>query len=228
VIPIRDSQPSESLPFISLIIIISCAYFFWITASLEPTEVVPFITSYSMTPVSFMDGSWLSQKGVLELPGTGIVSYMFLHGGVMHLVGNMWSLWIFGDNVEDKFGHFSFLIFYLLCGVIALVTHSMVDAGSNQPMIGASGSIAGVMGAYLVLHPRATVLVLVPIFLWPLYFEVPSIIFMGVWGYTQVASGIQSLGAVASTTEASVAWWAHVGGFLGGIALVPFFRSKKR
>jgi membrane associated rhomboid family serine protease len=147
---------------------------------------------------------------------------MFLHGGFMHLIGNMLYLWIFGNNIEDAMGHVRFVGFYLLCGVIAAMSHSFSDPGSVMPMIGASGAISGVLGAYLLLYPRAHVLVLIPLgfFFWRMY--VPAFIVLGFWFALQLISGTVTVGG----GEGGVAWFAHIGGFLAGMVLIGFFKHR--
>jgi membrane associated rhomboid family serine protease len=143
----------------------------------------------------------------------------------------MWSLWIFGDNVEDRFGHIGFLIFYLLCGILAGLAHIIINPSSDLPTIGASGAIAGVMGAYLTMFPRANIRVIVPIVFWPIYLEVPAIVFALFWAYTQIINGLQFLNLTSQNlelTNGGVAWWAHVGGFVAGIILTPLFLRLKK
>jgi membrane associated rhomboid family serine protease len=144
---------------------------------------------------------------------------MFLHGGIAHLLGNMLFLWIFGDNVEDFYGHFAYLLFYFICGIGAGLLHVLFNFNSMLPSLGASGAISGVMGAYLVLYPRAQILTLVFIFLIP----VPAVIILVLWFFLQFASGVSSLGMAAS---GGVAWWAHVGGFLLGAGITSFARRR--
>jgi hypothetical protein len=143
---------------------------------------------------------------------------MFLHGGFLHLLGNMWFLYIFGDNVEDRMGPFRFFVFYLLSGIAAALIHLMSNWDSQLPTIGASGAIAGVMGAYFLLYPRARVLTMVPIFLFPFFFEIPAFFFLGYWVLIQLLYGTFSHGLAGG-----VAWWAHVGGFIFGLAAVKLF-----
>jgi membrane associated rhomboid family serine protease len=150
---------------------------------------------------------------------------MFLHGGWLHLISNMWALAIFGDNVEDRLGHLRYLVFYVLCGLAAGVVHFATNPFSRVPTIGASGAIAGVMGAYLVLFPRARVTTVVPLLCFPLFFELPALIYLGLWFVLQFASGFSELGASRSTS--GIAWWAHVGGFLAGIALLRVFGVRR-
>jgi len=150
---------------------------------------------------------------------------MFLHGGWMHFISNMWSLWLFGDNVEDCMGHLRFLIFYLLCGLAAGFIHFMFNPTAQVPTIGASGAIAGVMGAYFVMFPTARVITLVPIFFLPYFIEIPAVFYLGIWFMMQLFSGMFSL--VLPTGAGGIAWWAHVGGFLFGILVLPFFRRRR-
>lgn len=149
---------------------------------------------------------------------------MFLHGGWMHIIANMWTLWIFGDNVEDRMGPVRFLVFYLLCGFAAGVVHCLANTESTIPSVGASGAIAGVLGAYLVLFPYARVIVLIPILLYPLFFELPALAYLGFWALIQVFSGTLSLAGPSNV--GGVAWWAHVGGFAAGILLQFFFVKR--
>ena len=147
---------------------------------------------------------------------------MFLHGGWMHLVANMWTLWIFGDNVEDVMGPLRFLLFYVLCGLCALLMHVATNPESTVPVVGASGAIAGVMGAYFFLYPHARVLILVPLFIISFFFEIPAVFYLLLWFVTQVFSGLADGGG------AGVAWWAHIGGFVAGMLLLRFFRDEPR
>jgi membrane associated rhomboid family serine protease len=147
---------------------------------------------------------------------------MFLHGGFMHLIGNMLYLWIFGNNIEDAMGHLRFVLFYLVCGVAAAMSHALTDAGSVVPMIGASGAISGVLGAYLLLYPRAHVLVLIPLGFFMRLMYVPAGFVLGLWFLLQLISGSVSVGQGGG----GVAWFAHVGGFLAGMILVGFFKHR--
>jgi len=152
---------------------------------------------------------------------------MFLHGGWLHLIGNMWYLWIFGDNVEDRRGHGRFLVFYLLAGLGAGFIHTGVNYYVVIPSVGASGAIAGVLGAYLLLHPFARVTTLIPIFFFWQIVEIPAVIVLGLWFLMQFLSGTSAL-SVADATAGGLAWWAHIGGFLVGMVLLAVFRGPKR
>jgi membrane associated rhomboid family serine protease len=147
------------------------------------------------------------------------LSFMFLHGGFLHLLGNMWFLYIFGDNVEDRLGPLRYLCFYLLCGVASGVTHFLLNAQSEVPVIGASGAVAGVMGAYFLLHPRSKILTLVPIIIIPFFFEIPAFFFLGIWFV------LQFINASAGQGGGGVAWWAHVGGFIFGMLFLKLFEN---
>ena len=151
---------------------------------------------------------------------------MFLHAGVLHLASNMWFLWIFGDNVEDRMGPWRFLVFYVLCGIIAGQVHWWTNPHSVVPTVGASGSIAGVLGAYIVLYPRARVVTLLLLVFWPLTFEMPAFFFLIYWFAIQLLSGAAAL--LGPEQIGGVAWWAHVGGFIAGVALLPAFVTKLR
>jgi membrane associated rhomboid family serine protease len=143
---------------------------------------------------------------------------MFLHGGWLHIIGNLWTLWIFGDNVEERMGSGRFVVFYVLCGLAASITHVLTNAQSTVPAVGASGAIAGVMGAYFFLFPYSRVIVVIPILIFPFFFELPAVIYLGVWALTQVFSGTLSI-ASGNVQVGGVAWWAHVGGFGAGLIL---------
>jgi len=153
------------------------------------------------------------------------LSFMFLHGGFVHLIGNMWYLWIFGDNVEDRLGRVKFIIFYLICGIGSAIVHVYFNSQSEVPCVGASGAIAGVLGAYMVTFPRARVLVLIPLFIVWQTIELPAIIVLGFWFLIQFFSGTAS---ISSTHGGGVAWWAHIGGFVLGVILIKLFPKSRR
>ena len=146
-----------------------------------------------------------------------LLSSIFLHGGWLHLIGNMWFLWVFGDNIEDRLGHFTYLLFYLVCGVGAGVVHTLANLGSTVPAVGASGAISGVMGAYIVLFPTSRVITLVPLLFIFFTVQLPAVVILGYWFLIQFLSGVGSLGA---SSEGGVAFWAHIGGFVLGAVLV--------
>ena len=155
-----------------------------------------------------------------------VLTSMFLHGDWLHFVGNMWMLYLFGDNVEDRIGSVRYLVFYLVCGLAAEAAHIATDPTSPVPTLGASGAIAGVMGAYFLMFPTARVITLVPVFIIPFLFEIPAVFFLGLWFLTQLWSGTLSL--VGPTAYGGIAWWAHIGGFVAGVALVYLFRQPRK
>ena len=223
-IPFRDNIPSRSFPVINIAIILTNILVFFYELSLG-RHLESFIMQYGIVPAA------VSQWSQSDLPFSAValpfLTSMFLHGGWLHLIGNMWYLWIFGDNIEDRLGHFGYSIFYLLCGLGAGIAHTTLNYDSTAPSIGASGAIAGVLGAYLVSYPFARVLTLVPIFVFLQVIEIPALIVLGFWFLMQFLYGATAL-ASATGNSGGVAWWAHVGGFIVGMILVSLFPSKDR
>jgi membrane associated rhomboid family serine protease len=212
VIPLRDVIPSRTTPFVTVTIIILNAIVFLYQVTLPEPLQKQFVLSFALIPADF---SWLN-----------VFTSMFMHGGWMHILGNMLYLWIFGDNVEDRFGHGRFIVFYLLCGMAAAFAQTAVNLDSNIPMVGASGAIAGVLGAYLIMFPQSRVLTLIPLFIiWEIV-EIPAVIVLGIWFVLQLLSGVGSL--ASAETGGGVAFWAHIAGFVCGMALVPLFRRSER
>jgi len=221
-IPLRDNIPSRRFPGVTLALIIINVLVFFQELKLGP-HLESFMLAWGIVPARFTDMSQFSTLSAKVLP---LFGSMFLHGGWLHLIGNMWVLWIFGDNVEDRLGHFKFLGFYLLSGLAAAVLHICTNLHSMVPTIGASGAIAGVMGAYLRFFPRARVETLIPpLFLGP-FFEIPAVVFLGFWFLLQFFNGALSLGA-RGQAFGGVAWWAHVGGFAFGV-WVAISASRRR
>ena len=216
-IPIRDTLRSRRFPQANWLIILANAVAFFYELRIGPSALNGFINTWGLVPVrlwSDPQSAWVT-----------IFSAMFLHGGWFHIVSNMWVLFIFGDNVEDRMGSGQYLVFYLLSGVAAGLMQAFLLPGSAAPMIGASGAIAGVLGAYLVLFPRARILSLVPIFFIFTLIEIPAIIFLLFWFASQLFSGFLSLGGASGS---GVAWWAHIGGFLFGLLSVFVFARRRR
>jgi membrane associated rhomboid family serine protease len=209
-IPLRDTVPSSRFPLVTVAIIGVNVLVFLVEINLGPVGLEGFFQTWGIVPLRFTHPRFQSGGNYLTL-----LSSMFMHGGWMHIIGNMWSLWIFGDNVEDRMGRGSFLLFYLLSGLAAGAVHIVTNPGSTVPTVGASGAIAGVMGAYLLLFPHSSVVTLVPIFFFLQVVEVPAILFLGFWFLSQLFSGTLAL-AVAGTQAGGVAWWAHIGGFVVG------------
>jgi membrane associated rhomboid family serine protease len=213
-IPLRDDIPSRRPSFVNYTIIALNIMIFFVQLGLSKRQLEAFILTFGFIP-----GRFLSQIGeadilTLILP---IFTSMFLHGGWLHIISNMWILFIFGDNVEDTFGHGRFLLFYLGCGVVACFAQLAVAPHSSLPMVGASGAIAGVMGAYFALFPHARVLTLVPIVFFVII-EVPAYVYLGLWFFLQLYAGALTL--VGPEVKGGVAFWAHVGGFAAGLVIV--------
>lgn len=223
-IPLRDINPRYSTPFVTILLIVANVLVFLFQVSLGPQVGEQFAFVYGMVPARI---EWAIARPDITL-GDALVPLLtsiFLHGGWLHLTGNMWFLWVFGDNVEDRLGHFRYLAFYLICGVGAGVVHTMFNLGSAIPAVGASGAISGVLGAYLMLFPGTRVVTLIPLFVFFFTVELPAIILLGYWFLIQALSGVASLGARPS---GGVAWWAHIGGFALGFLLVRMFRPSRR
>lgn len=208
--PISDVIPSRTTPFVTVGLIALNAVAFFYELQLSRPELQVFTQVFGVVPANF---SWPT-----------VLTSMFLHGGWMHFLGNMLYLWIFGDNVEDRLGHLLYLGFYLFCGAAAALGQVMVHPLSAIPMIGASGAIAGVMGAYFVLYPRSKVLTAVFVFVFMDLVEIPAIFFLGIWFLMQLFSGVGSLGAQAA--DGGVAFWAHVGGFVTGLGVGLAWRVR--
>jgi membrane associated rhomboid family serine protease len=203
--PIRDHNPSGRTPYVTFALIaINILVFLGYFTALSEWDLQGFFLTWGLVPARFLSGQGLET----------IVTSMFLHGGWMHLAGNMLFLWIYGDNLEEEMGHFGFLIFYLACGAAAGLAQALPDPGSTVPMVGASGAIAGVMGGYLLLFPKAKVDVLFIFIVFFRIFAIPAWIVLGLWLVIQIGSGVTIPG-----DEGGVAYWAHVGGFVAGLVL---------
>lgn len=214
-IPLKDLNPRRSYPFVNtgLIAINFLVFFYQLTLPAQAFRV--FMNANATIPARFP--GWLDGRVPFEIAFLPLLTSMFIHAGIAHILGNMLFLWIFGDNVEDFYGHAMYLLFYLACGIGSGLLHVLFNLNSSLPAVGASGAISGVMGAYLVLFPRARILTLVFIFLLP----IPAVFILGYWFLLQFVSGITSLSATAS---GGVAWWAHIGGFLLGMLLTALAR----
>jgi len=223
VIPLKDRNPRYSTPFVTVLLIVANALVFLYELSLGPRAGEKFIFTFGMVPAR-IEWAFTGPSVTFQAAFLPLLTSLFLHGGWLHLIGNMWFLWIFGDNVEDRFGHLRYLLFYLLCGVGAGLAHILFNLNSRIPAVGASGAISGVLGAYLVLFPRARVLTLIPLFIFFFTVELPALVLLGYWFVIQALSG---LGSLAIRTTGGVAWWAHVGGFLLGMALAKPLRRRR-
>ncbi len=223
-IPLRDNIPSRSPSYGMWLIIIANTLVFVLQLTMTDRELLRFTHVFGMVPARATDPAWAQWVGYSPDWTMTLVTHMFLHAGWLHYLLNMWMLWIFGDNVEDVMGTVRFILFYLLCGLGAILAHLLFNLGSTVPVVGASGAIAGVMGAYLLLYPHARVVAFVPILFLPYFFEIPAVIFLGIWFLIQIVSGLFSL--VFHGIGGNIAWWAHIGGFIMGMALVRVFQKR--
>ncbi len=220
-IPLHDDNPTSITPFVTIGLIAVCALVFLWQVSLPPGEIERAVYGYGLIPAVLFGERRLPPE-VAAIPAElSLFTSMFLHGGWLHLIGNMLYLWIFGNNIEDSMGHVRFIVFYLLCGLAAAFAQALQNPGSIVPMIGASGAIGGILGGYLMLFPRAHVLVLVPLGFFLYTMRIPAVIVLGFWFVLQF---LQS--AAAGDQPGGVAYWAHVGGFLAGVVLIVPFRNK--
>lgn len=210
--PVSDVIPSRTTPVVTIGIIVLNALAFLFELSFDERELQRFVLAFGVVPADF---SWLA-----------VLTSMFLHGGWLHVLGNMLYLWIFGDNVEDRLGHARYLLFYLFCGAIAALGQTVINPYSMVPMIGASGAVAGVMGAYFVLFPHSRVLTAVFILFFIDLIEIPAIFFLGIWFVMQLFSGVGSIGA--GIADGGVAFWAHVAGFAAGAVLGGLWRLSEQ
>jgi membrane associated rhomboid family serine protease len=225
--PLQDSIPSRTPPIVTVALIAANVFVFLLQASLTPAALEQVIHLFGIVPARYSHPEWAEWIGFPADDYWPFLTSQFLHGGWLHLLANVWTLWIFGDNVEDRLGHGRFLAFYLACGVAAGVAHGVVNPTSTVPAIGASGAISGVMGAYFVSFPRSRIILLVPILFYPLFFEVPAVFYLALWFLMQLSSGTVALAQSASAS--GVAFWAHVGGFAAGILfLFPFLLGRGR
>lgn len=218
-IPLRDRNRPETFPFVTTTLI-ALNVLMWLYELSFGRNMERFVFEYGLTPLRF----WVSYRLDGGIAGNALYplfTSMFMHGGWMHLIWNMWFLWIFGDNVEDRLGHGRFLLFYLSCGVIAAMAHVILHPTSRMPLVGASGAISGVLGAYLVSFPTARIFALVFIF----FMEIPAALFLVLWFVFQFMSGASELGGVDG---GGVAYWAHIGGFVAGIVLLRVFGVRSR
>ena len=218
-LPIRDTVPNRTFPATTWILIILCGVVFLFETAL-PQERLEKITYYfGIVPVKFTKHN---HHGLPLIDYLSFLTTMFLHGGWLHILGNMWFLKIFGSKVEDRMGHRRFLVFYLIVGILASMFYIHFSPRSSMPVIGASGAIAGVMGAYYVLFPRARILTFIPIFIIPWFIELPAFFFLGWWFLLQLFAG--TVAQVLPSSGGGVAWWGHIGGFIAGGLLVTFFK----
>jgi membrane associated rhomboid family serine protease len=231
VIPIRDTIPSRGAPVVTWWLIAINVFVFLFELTLAPEDLQRLFYLFGVVPARYSHPDWAQWVGFPLDDYWPFLTCMFLHGSFAHLIGNMWTLWIFGDNVEERMGRLRFLLFYLLTGVLAGLAHQLTNLDSTVPTVGASGAIAGVLGAYLVLFPRSRIIILLPVFFWPFFFELPAVTYLLFWFLSQMIGG--TLAGLAPGDVGGVAFWAHVGGFLSGVVLhrlfvLPEERSVRR
>jgi membrane associated rhomboid family serine protease len=217
-IPLKDLNPRRTYPIVNIALILANVGVFIYQLTLSPHAFKLFFLANATVPARFPAA--LAGHAPLQAAFLPLLTSMFLHAGIAHILGNMLFLWIFGDNVEDFYGHFTYLVFYLVCGIGAGTLHVLFNWNSMLPSLGASGAISGVMGAYLILYPRSRILTLVFIFLVP----IPAVVILVLWFLMQFVSGVSSLGIGAAS--GGVAWWAHVGGFLLGMGITAIARRR--
>src|SRR3990167_700449 len=220
-IPLHDDNPTTIKPYITIAVIALATLVFLWQLSLGARGFEVAVLSLGVIPATLLGGQSLPPELALVPPTMTVFTSMFLHGGWMHLIGNMLYLWIFGNNVEDAMGHVRFVIFYLLCGITAVFAQALPNADSTIPMIGASGAISGVLGAYLLLYPRAHVLVLVPMGFFTRTMYLPAMVVLGFWFVLQLINS-----ALADPGKGGVAFGAHIGGFVAGMVMLPLFKYR--
>jgi membrane associated rhomboid family serine protease len=224
--PVKSAVACRYPPVVTwTLIAANCAVFFHQIA-LGPDELEWFVFQYALIPARYFSPELDGGGPLAPADYLPFISNIFLHSGWLHLILNMWSLWLFGPAVEDRLGHTRYLVFYLAAGIIASATHAVVNATSEVPALGASGAIAGVLGCYIRLFPFARMIVLVPILFFPLFFEVPAILFAGFWFIVQLLQG--TAGLLTPSFGDGIAWWAHIGGFVAGAVLAPLLRRPNR
>lgn len=213
-LPIKDTIPSRNPPIMTQILIVLNAIAFFFQLTMPEDTLEQFIYLFGVVPARYTHPEWAAGVGFPVDNYLPFLTHMFLHAGWLHIISNMWSLWIFGDNVEDRMGPWRFLVFYLLCGCAAGVTHLLTNADSTVPSVGASGALAGVLAAYFLWFTHSRIVVLVPVVFIPFFFELPAFFYLGFWFMSQLFSGTAAL--VAPQAGGGIAWWAHIGGFLAG------------
>jgi membrane associated rhomboid family serine protease len=223
--PIKNAVPTRYPPVVTWALIAANCLVFFVQLGLSPREEELFLIRFALIPARYFGllpvGSASSLADYLPF-----LTMMFLHGGWLHLILNMWTLWLFGKVIEDRMGSGRFLLFYLVCGILAAFAHAIFNADSVVPALGASGAIAGVLGYYVRLFPTARLIVLVPIIIIPFFFEMPAILYVGFWFVMQMLQGAAEL--FMPSTGGGVAWWAHIGGFIAGLSLGSLFARSER
>lgn len=215
-IPLRDSTPGQSFPIVTIAIIFINLLIFYNTSQLNEEGIQQLFYIFGLVP------GYYTSNGTAPIGYLSFLSSFFLHGSWMHVISNMWILWLFGDNVEDRMGKFKFILFYLICGIIAGLAHFLIYPNSTIPVVGASGAVAGIMGAYFIMFRHAKVFTFIPPFF---LINIPAWVYLGFWGISQFWGGAVDIFIADSTGQ--IAFWAHVGGFVGGILLYRFFLNPQ-
>lgn len=224
-IPIKDTVPRFTFPFVTFALIAVNGVIFLVQLSLSDRALTDLVYLFGLVPARYAHPAWAEVVGFPLDTYWPFLTNTFLHGGWFHIIANMWSLYLFGDNVEDRLGPVRFLLFYVLAGVAANLVHFVINHDSAVPVIGASGAIAGVMAAYLRLFPTARIITLFPIFFIPYFLEIPAYFFMGLWFIMQLLSGAVALAGPEG--GGGIAWWAHIGGFAIGFLLIKPLCGKR-
>jgi membrane associated rhomboid family serine protease len=227
VIPLKNMMARRSVPIVTILLIIANVIVFYHQLTLSDAENEAFIRTYGMVPLK-MHLALEGYRYTLVDAFLPLFTSMFLHGGFLHILGNMWFLWIFGGAVEDRLGPLPYLLFYLICGIGSGLAQVIFSWGSNVPAIGASGAISGILGAYIIFFPGSRILTLVPLFVFFFTAQIPAFVFIGLWFLIQFLSGVNALNAPHAASLGGVAWWAHVGGFVMGALLAKVFDGGRR
>ena len=224
-IPIRDNIAVKHWPAVVLGLIAVNSVVFLYQISLPPRGAEAFIVEWAMIPRRLFDPSWAAEHGLSQWTYLTVLTNTFMHGGWLHIIFNMWVLYIFGCALEDRLGPARFLIFYLLCGIAASWAHASFNAQSAIPALGASGAVAGVIGAYARSYPAAVITLIIPLGFIPLFFQLPAVAFAGLWFILQILQGAGEL--LTPSMGGGIAWWAHIGGFVAGLVLLPLLDTGR-
>jgi membrane associated rhomboid family serine protease len=225
-IPLKDMSPRRSVPLVTILLIIANVLVFFYQIGMPPRAADAFINAYGLVPAKIQMALAGNPHVTMSNALVPLFTCMFLHGGWLHILGNMWFLWIFGGNVEDRLGPLTYLMFYLVCGIASGLAQTLFSWGSHIPSVGASGAISGILGAYIVFFPYARILTLVPLFVFFFTARIPAVIFIGLWFVVQILSGVGTLGATGAAATGGVAWWAHIGGFAVGAVLALAMKGR--
>ncbi len=223
-IPFRTTVATSRSPVVTMTLIVTNIAVFFVQLGLSPSEQLRFVYTYALVPAVYTDPALARAVGLDATNFLPLVTNTFMHGGFLHIILNMWTLWLFGVPLEDRLGPWRFLLFYLACGTLGSIAHLIFNLHSVVPALGASGAIAGVLGGFAWLFPRAKIAVVIPIVFIPLIFHWPALLFTAFWFALQLFQGAAALGA--GPTAAGIAWWAHIGGFLAGLAIAFWLRPK--